>query len=123
MTEPTKWQRRWQWITDFPTTNGQLVVGIILLTLVILVPLTLMALGLKDRLDLTLIGLLLGGVGVTGATGTVQKVKKWQEAPDSSVEEPGAGPPVVEPRPEPNGNRSVPGMIPPGSPVHSEPSD
>ena len=90
-------KNRWQWLVDFPTTNGQLVFGLVLTTAVVGVPLWLMAVGLKERINETVIGMFLGAtLGLSGVS-TWQKVQKWKEMPESAADEPVADPNAAAP--------------------------
>ena len=81
----------YRWLAEFPTTNGQLVLGMLLAGLLTVVPLVLMAVGLGDRISESVLALLLGGaLGLSGVS-TYQKVQKWREMPESGAEEPPPG--------------------------------
>ena len=84
-------KKPWQWLTDSPTTNGQIVLGMFLSSLCICVPLYLMVMGQKERIGEAALGLVLGAaLGLSGVS-TYQKVQKWREMPASGEEEPPPG--------------------------------
>lgn len=78
--------RLYQWIETFPTTNGKVLLGMLLTTLVVVAGAVCMVRGVE--ISEGVLALLLGGTLTLSGIAAYQKVQKWREMPASGEEEP-----------------------------------
>lgn len=83
--------RFFSWVDGFPTTNGKILLGMLLVALIVVAALVAMLIG--RGVDEGVLTIILSAAIALSGIATWQKVQKWKAMPESAEEEPPAPPP------------------------------